>query len=1038
MAEKVGEIYYEVGADIAPLLGESEKAKVALNSLGEAAKETTPDFNKLSKGAKAVSSALAMPEVNKLSARLAQLSGKIGASSDAVLNASDAQNKFHGALGTVASRLGAGYISNVGSATAALIKHAKEAVAATNAQLDNAASAQKEVVALKESASQLVVKAAAEKKLAESAVQVAATEMQVAEAVFARKEAEVNSLAALLSRQKETLRQSEANLLISNSEKAVAQAMRTRNAVEATQEKMLRQSNQAVKEVTAAEDRVRLAKVASAAANEKLTQALALEAAAVSTVTKASAAATIAAEKLTAASKVQAAAVAGARSALSLLGGPSGILLLAAAGVYSLYQAMNDTSGIENYKQEIEDAARRTEYLTKVQAEAVAGKARIKLVVDTAALKDAQTELAELKNRLYTALQFKADPGAIQSLSDQISVMAGKVNGLGETVRIGQERIAQFTRQAAKAGEATTANAAANEVYDKSMKSVIDSNDLLEKALHESLAAAREMAAEKSLRNALSETGASADEMEKQVAKLKSALAKKTELTFEQELRSIEQNIAALRLEMVRGKEAAIEYRAAIAAANNGLDPEQTRMYVDAKKEEFALTKKLSEQKKKDASDKSSAKRGANEAEKVAQKLANMKRQAELAANSTQELTREQQLLRAEQSLGAGATEKQKLEARDYTAAAIDAAAAAKGVTEALKNIPAEAENKSYAESAKNLKAALDARKITQQEYDAVSEKAEQQHQINLAKIRAESNSGVTAIQDAAGSVDPVQALANENARKLALIQEFENQKVITQQQSLALVNAANTEYEQARIDAAWKIWENQSQANQMLGSAIDSLQGGATNAITGLLNGTQSLSESFANIGSTILNSVVSGLVEMGLQYVKNMIMGQAAAAAALASTTAQATAATAAWAPAAMSASIATLGSATSVGTTAYTTALAASKGLAIAGARKNGGPVSVGSIYQVGEGGMPEIYQASTGKQYMIPGDNGKVISNSDLQNSGTSGSTIQQNNYFTIQSSTGDPQEIANQMAKIAYEQSLRAMKNEQRPGGMLRN
>jgi len=53
---------------------------------------------------------------------------------------------------------------------------------------------------------------------------------------------------------------------------------------------------------------------------------------------------------------------------------------------------------------------------------------------------------------------------------------------------------------------------------------------------------------------------------------------------------------------------------------------------------------------------------------------------------------------------------------------------------------------------------------------------------------------------------------------------------------------------------------------------------------------------------------------------------------------------------------------------------------------GGRKNGGPVSAGSMYQVGEGGMPEIYRASTGKQYMIPGDNGKVISNKDL----TSGS------------------------------------------------
>ncbi len=40
----------------------------------------------------------------------------------------------------------------------------------------------------------------------------------------------------------------------------------------------------------------------------------------------------------------------------------------------------------------------------------------------------------------------------------------------------------------------------------------------------------------------------------------------------------------------------------------------------------------------------------------------------------------------------------------------------------------------------------------------------------------------------------------------------------------------------------------------------------------------------------------------------------------------------------------------------------------------------------MYQIGEKGKPEIYQASTGKQYMIPGDNGKVISNKDMNGGG----------------------------------------------------
>lgn len=430
-------------------------------------------------------------------------------------------------------------------------------------------------------------------------------------------------------------------------------------------------------------------------------------------------------------------------------------------------------------------------------------------------------------------------------------------------------------------------------------------------------------------------------------------------------------------------------------------------------------------------------KKSASQAESIAEKLSALKEQAALSADSTSELSREQALLRAEQSLGKGATAEQIQQAKSYAAAIWDTTAAikARNAIPELKEDADYSAQKSQLEMLKSAKNAQGNLLISQQQYNQQSEQLEQEHLANLAKIRV--GQVVTPKDANAGMVDPVQALANENAQKLELIKQFEQQKIITQQQSISLMNAANTQYEQARIDAAWQIWENQSRANQMLGDAIDSLQGGATNAITGLLNGTQSLAESFANIGTTILNSVVSGLVEMGLQYVKNMIMGQAAATAALASTTAQATAAAAAWAPAAISASIATMGAASTAGTTAYSTALVASKGLAIAGARKNGGPVSAGSMYQVGEGGRPEIYQASTGKQYMIPGDNGKVISNKDMIGGGSSGSVVQQEIHFNIQTTNGIDDATMNKMAAMMKTISLNQMKDQStRPGGML--
>lgn len=109
-----------------------------------------------------------------------------------------------------------------------------------------------------------------------------------------------------------------------------------------------------------------------------------------------------------------------------------------------------------------------------------------------------------------------------------------------------------------------------------------------------------------------------------------------------------------------------------------------------------------------------------------------------------------------------------------------------------------------------------------------------------------------------------------------------------------------------------------------------------------------------------------------------------------------------------------------------------------ISMGGAREHGGPVNASSMYQVGEGGKPEIFKASNGSQYMIPGDNGSVISNRDIGGGGgAGGGVIQQINHFTIQSPSGDQQELVTQIAKISYEQSLRAMRDQQRPGGMLR-
>ena len=422
--------------------------------------------------------------------------------------------------------------------------------------------------------------------------------------------------------------------------------------------------------------------------------------------------------------------------------------------------------------------------------------------------------------------------------------------------------------------------------------------------------------------------------------------------------------------------------------------------------ENYDLQKAEEARKKAQQESEQQGKKSASSAESVAQKLANLKQQAELAAGSTQELSREQAMLNAEQSLGKGATQAQIAQARQYAAEKWDTANAIKAEAAAQKLLPEARENASYKQDVDDLKTALAAKKISQEQYDKTAERLEANHQANLAKIRAQQV--VTPQQSAKGEVDPVQRLANQHAQELALIQQFESQKGQLTQRGLELTNAANRKYEQERIAAQWEIFRNQNAGTEALAASIDALAGNASNALTGIITGSMTASDAMRSLGSTVLNSLVNTFVQMGVEWVKSAIMGSAAQTSAIGTVTAVQTAATgvqtatsvaaagtvaAAWTPAAILSSIASMGTAAAIGLGAVAGVIGAN----LLGKRKNGGPVSAGGMYQVGEGGMPEIYQASTGKQYMIPGDNGKVISNKDMQGSGGINVVLNVQNY-----------------------------------------
>ncbi len=422
-------------------------------------------------------------------------------------------------------------------------------------------------------------------------------------------------------------------------------------------------------------------------------------------------------------------------------------------------------------------------------------------------------------------------------------------------------------------------------------------------------------------------------------------------------IKQAERRLALSKLE----GEAKARQQAAYDAEDAGVTDERA---IKRLQDNYAATERNTQarkdQKKEDNAAASEAKKLANQQESVNQKLENLRQQSELAAGSTQELSREQAMLRAEQSLGKSASADQVQQARNYAAAVWDTAAAIKArnaVPELKENADYNAQ-KSQLETLKDAKDAQGNLIISQQQYNQASEQLEQQHQVNLAKIRA--GQVVTPQQQAQGEIDPVQRLANQHAQELALIQQFETQKGQITQRGLELMNAANTQYEQQRIAAQWEIWRQQNAGYEVAAAAFDSFAGNASNALTGIITGSMSVSEAMRSLGSTVLNSVINSFVQMGVEWLKSVIMGQAGMTAASGMAIAQGQLIAASMAPAAAMTSLATAGANAIPAQAGIASTVGMAQALSIAGARYNGGPVSAGGLYQVGEKGKPEKHR------------------------------------------------------------------------------
>ncbi|EOX9114122.1 tape measure protein [Providencia rettgeri] len=376
----------------------------------------------------------------------------------------------------------------------------------------------------------------------------------------------------------------------------------------------------------------------------------------------------------------------------------------------------------------------------------------------------------------------------------------------------------------------------------------------------------------------------------------------------------------------------------------------------------------------------------ATEAEKLQKKIADLADTTKVAALEAKGLYRDAAIEEAKLKLGKKATEPQIKEITELAAKEFDLKQAIKDREDVYKQNTGLQATRDQKLALEQLDRQLKANLVTEEQYQKRRAEINAEYSKRIAEENAKSV--ITPTQEMAGQLDPVQQLANENAQKLALIQEYVNQKVLTEEQGLALMNAANKEYEQSRFDAMWGLWKGQNDLNNLMGTAIDSLSSGTATAVSAMLSGTQSAGDAMRNLANTALNAMIQQLMQMAVQAlitrtILGTFMGGLGAIPNISSVASSVTS----------SSSIGGMGMPTDF--------------RSYGGARYSGGPVDANKMYQVGEHGKPEIFKASTGKQYMIPGDNGRVISNKDMQGGGAPTVIINLTNNTSAQPEFGQP-------------------------------
>lgn len=612
-----------------------------------------------------------------------------------------------------------------------------------------------------------------------------------------------------------------------------------------------------------------------------------------------------------------------ARGALSLIGGPAGAAMLAAGAIFYFWQkAQQAREEAIRFADSLDKVNASMKAMNNTQLRGVIADANISISAQKDVVRNLQSEVDALRERYLNftpaAQEVAESLGQGSQFASEKERVFNELNKKTRDLTDAQEKLARTQETAAEASRTLTNNMLTSMgVHD----GLIEKGSTLERVQG---AVARAFGLTADEINRANQAGQNFNPKSLQV----SAPTKEADKM----ILSLEEQNQLLRIQDERQRAVT---KARLEAQKVTDNPNQIARAAELAGQIYDLNKAEKAREKAQNNSQSSAKKAATEQENINNKLEELRQKSLLTAESTRELSREQSILVAQQSLGKGATQEQINLAGQYAAKAWDNANALKA-------------------------------------------------QAAAEKQRVKAVKGFAALKS---QTSPMFAVETNYQKDLAALNAYAvayPQKIAEVEQARA---AIEKQYRQQRLDAMWQEWSQQNAATQAAAAAFDAFGQAASNALTGVLTGSMSVSEALQSIGNNVLNAVINSFVQMGVEWLKSVIMGQAGMAAASAATAAQAAGIAAAMAPAAAMTSLATGGANAVPAQAGIVSTVGVAKAMSVAGALKNGGPAQAGSMYQVGENNLPEIFQASNGNQYMIPGDNGKVISNKDLTGGGS---------------------------------------------------